>query len=286
MHHSREVQLSLRKKPAERSSQEKPKRQIAARQLWVTSENRYELLGTRILLLVVVLEVGSSVLVPRLSAPLRVEVSFLPHLLMALVALVLVLNLRQSSQRKSLRDVSKALLDSIAYIDRLEEYSFIDPETHTFNPSYLDHLLRQESQLSNRNGSMTALCLFEVQSDGQKSPGGDAVYSAASILRSNFRGSDYIVRLATDQFLVLLSDTNEQQAKVALKRLTEKVEYWDLESEKTSILLRHRMCTCPPGEDLWENLRTLQEKLEIDPAPWSAPAQMAESLSIQGQSVN
>jgi len=230
-----------------------------------------------------VLELAISLLAPRLSAPLRVEVSFLPQLLMALVALLLVLDQRQRSQRKSLRDVSKALLDSIAYIERLEEYSFFDPETHTFNRSYLDHLLRQESQSANRNGSMTAMCLFEVQSDGQRPPSEDAIRSAASVLRSNFRGSDYIVRFAADQFLVLLSDTNEQQAKVALKRLTEKVEFWDLESDKTSILLRHQMCTCPPGEDLWEKLRVLLEKLTTDPAPWSGPSQIAGTLDIQAQ---
>jgi diguanylate cyclase (GGDEF)-like protein len=249
--------------------------------LWVISQNGHELWGTRILLFVVALEAVISTLLPRLASPLRIELSYVPQLLVGIVALVVILNLRQTSQRKSLRDVSKALMDSIAYIERLEEYSFVDPETHTFHRSYLDHLFRQESQLSNRSGNMITMCLFEVWSDGKRSASEESVQSAASVLRSNFRGSDYIVRYADDQFLVLLSDTNEQQAEIALKRLMEKIEFWDLENDKASIMLQHEMICCRPGEDMWEKLRVMKDKLESSPVSWRGPAYLAGAPSVQ-----
>jgi len=279
---SRKLQVSGQEQSIVKSSHEKPKyRHASEPELWVISQSGRELWGTRILLLVVTLEAATSTLLPRLSGPVRIELSFLPQLLMGIVALVVILSLRQASQRKSLRDVSKALMDSIAYIERLEEYSFVDPETHTFHRSYLDHLFRQESQLSNRNGSMATLCLFEIWSDGKRSASEGSVQSAASALRSNFRGSDYIVRYSADQFLVLLSDTSEEQAAVALKRLTEKVEFWDLENDKASIMLRQEMICCHPGEDLWEKLRVMKERLETSPVAWGGTAYLAGGASVQ-----
>jgi diguanylate cyclase (GGDEF)-like protein len=271
--------------PALTSTQKKsPHSQVAAPELWVTSQNAQERWGTRILLLVVAAQAVVSFLMPRLSGTLRLEVSFLPQLLIAVLALVVILEMRQKSHRTSLRDVSKALMDSIAYIERLEEYSFIDPETHTFQRSYLDHLFREESQFSNRNGSMTTLCLFEVRSDGQQSASEESIRSAASILRSNFRGSDSIVRYATDQFLVLLSDTNDQQAAIALNRLEGKVEFWDIENDQASIMLRQQVSSCLPGEDLWVKLRAIKEKLETEPALWKGSTSLAASQRVQASS--
>jgi diguanylate cyclase (GGDEF)-like protein len=236
-------------------------------ELSVVCQNRQEIWGIRILLLVVVLETVTSVLMPRLSGLVRLEISFVPQLLIAFVALVLILNLRVTSQRKSLRSVSKALLDSISYIDRLENFSLLDPQTQTFSRSYLYQLFNQQSRSSNRAGTTITLCLIAVRPDGQSTAPSameEIVEDAALVLRANFRGSDYIVRYAEDQFLILLPDTNGQQAQIALNRLTDKVEYWNLENESASISLRQEMVSCPPGGDLWERLSKMESKLQDD----------------------
>ena len=100
----------------------------------------------RILLLVVVLETVISVVMPRLSGQVRLEISFLPQLLIAFVALVLVLNLRVTSQRKSLLSVSKALLDSISYIDRLEEFSSLIPKPRPLAEAISINLFNRSSR--------------------------------------------------------------------------------------------------------------------------------------------
>jgi diguanylate cyclase (GGDEF)-like protein len=236
----------------------------SAPELLVVSRNNLQRWGTQALISLVVLQFAVSLMLPHLSGPSHIEISFLPHILMALIVLVLALSLRESAEHRSLRDVSKALIDSISYIENLEEYSFIDPETHTFNLSYLDHLFRQMSMTSNRTGNPTTLCLFEVRSDQMTAIGAAAIADAAAILRSNFRGSDYIVRYSAEQFLVLLPETNDEHAKIALNRLTEKVEYWNLESERESIMLRQEANTCPAGMDLWETLYAMKEKMEAE----------------------
>jgi diguanylate cyclase (GGDEF)-like protein len=234
-------------------------------ELSVVCQNQQEIWGIRILLLIVAMETVVSFLMPRLSSQVRLEISFLPQLLTVFVVLVLMLDLRVMSQRKSLRSVSKALLDSISYIDRLEDISLIDPQTQTFSRSFLYQLFSQQSKSSNRAGTTITLCLIEVRPDQQpvaSSVSEENVANAGSVLRANFRGSDYIVRYTRDQFLVLLPDTNQPQAQIALDRLNSKVEFWNLDNESSSISLRQEMISCLPGEDLWVRLSEMEKTLQ------------------------
>jgi diguanylate cyclase (GGDEF)-like protein len=49
----------------------------------------------------------------------------------------------------------------------------------------------------------------------------------AGILRSCVRGSDFVVRYGGDEFLVILSETDEPGALIVKGRIHEKVEEWD-----------------------------------------------------------
>jgi diguanylate cyclase (GGDEF)-like protein len=240
---------------------------IPESELSVGGQNDEETHGIRLLLLAVVLVGAVSVLVPSIPKQWKVEIDFLPPLLIGLVALVLLFNLRLAAQRKSLRKVSNALIAATSYIDRLEHFSFLDPETQLFNRRYLDQLFSQQASSLNRSGHPATLVLIAVRPDERKVANESVIIKAAFVLRSNFRGSDYIVRCSLNQFLVVLPDTDEPQAQIALNRLAEKVEYWNLENESTEMVLRYERTVCPPGANLWEKLREVELKLETGLAP-------------------
>jgi diguanylate cyclase (GGDEF)-like protein len=202
-----------------------------------------------------------SALVPKISSQLRVEIGFVPQLLVGFVILALVFYLHLASQRQLLGKVSTALIAATSYVDRLEQCSFVDPQTQLFNRRYLDQLFNQQLKWLNRSGKSATLILFEVVTDGKKSSAEEIAISAALVLRSNFRGSDYVVRNAADQFLVLLPDTTEDQAQFAMNRLTDKIENWNLENERSEMVLRHEINACPPGCNLWEKLSEVEDRL-------------------------
>ncbi len=240
------------------------------RRLSAASRNDREIWCTRILLLIAVLGGVISVLVRRSSSQLQVGIGFPPQLLIGFVILVLVFYLHLASQRQLLRKVSTALIAATSYVDRLEQCSFVDPQTQLFNRGYLDRLFNQQLLWLNRCGKSATLLLVEVLTEEQKSSAEEIVTEAAFVLRSNFRGSDYVVRNSTDQFLVLLPDTTEAQAQYALNRLINKVDNWNLETETSEMVLRHALNTCPPGGNLWAKLGELEEKLRDNPDHRSA----------------
>ena len=229
--------------------------------LSVPSQNEWETWSIRILLLVLVLDGVIPLLLPGISTHLRIETGSVPQVLIGFAILALVFYLHVELQRKLLRKVSSALLAATSYVDRLEQVSFIDPQTQLFNRKYLDQLFNQQLRWLNLNGKSATLLLFEVLPDGQKKLANEIVVESAFVLRSNFRGSDYLVRNSTDQFLALLPDTTEDQAQTALSRMRDKVDSWNLENERYEMVLRHEITTCLPGGNLWESLRELEEKL-------------------------
>lgn len=231
----------------------------------VAGHNDREIGSIRILLFVVILGGVISVLVPGIFIHSRDELGFLPQLLIGFMILVLVIYLQLSSQRKLLGEVSAALIAANNYVNRLEQVSFIDPETQLFNRMYLDQLFNQQLKWLNRCGKSATLLLFEVLQDRHKSPANEMALAAARLLRSNFRGSDCILRNSAAQFFVLLPDTTEELAQHALDRLSDKIDCWNLENATSEMVLRHELSVCPPGGDLWGSLREIENKMRNKP---------------------
>lgn len=225
------------------------------------NQNDQETRGIRFLLIAVVLVGIVSVLVPAFPGQLKIEAVFLPPLLIGLIALAVLFNLRLAAQNRSLQRISDALIAATSYVERLEQFSLLDPQTQLFNRSYLDQLFGQQSALINRSGRPATLVLIAVRPDETRMSD-DVLIKAAFVVRSNFRGSDYIVRYAPNEFLIVMPDTDEAQAQIALNRLAEKVEFWNLENETVEMALRYEKTFCPPGANLWEKLREADDKLE------------------------
>jgi diguanylate cyclase (GGDEF)-like protein len=250
-------------------------------ELSVPNQNEWESWSIRILLFVLVLDGLIPLLLPGISTRLQIPMGSLPQILIGFTILALVFYLHVELQRKSLRKVSSALLAATSYVDRLEQVSFVDPQTQLFNRKYLDQLFNQQLKWLNRNGKPATLLLFEVLPDGQDELLNEMVVESAFVLRSNFRGSDYLVRSSTYQFLAMLPDTTEDQAQNALTRLNDKMDSWNLENEKYEMVLKHEITTCLPGGDLWELLRELEEKLNnksrVNPPILLAPVAAARA---------
>lgn len=237
-----------------------------------------ELWGMAFLVMVLLVVGIISLVLPNTPTQIRIEVRYLPQLTFGLLALVLLLNLYLAAQRRALYRTTNALSREIAYIERLQQFSFIDPLTQTFNRRYLDSLFQSEAKRSNRSGQPITLLLVTRSAPASGLAADEAEIEVAQVLRSNFRGSDCILRYAQGQFLVVMPDTTQEQAAVAVKRLLDNIDSWNLNSDSSyEMSLAHARITCLPGGDLREHLRRIEAdiqgrrnpvtQLECEPAP-------------------
>lgn len=111
------------------------------------------------------------------------------------------------------------------YHQRLRPGTQIDPVTAAFNRSYLQNYLHSETARSQRYRRSLSVLLVQVEglAEVQRRLGGDAVDFALVELvlrcRRTLRAEDVLIRFCADQFLVVLPETDPQQAQSAAQRL-------------------------------------------------------------------
>jgi diguanylate cyclase (GGDEF)-like protein len=188
-------------------------------------------------LLLVVLTAGLLALIwPNLIWGLgRLELGgrYLPQLLFGFIALVVLANIYLLDQRRNLRKTRRELFAQMIYIETLEELATVDPLTETLNRRSLDDLLTRETSRADRLGTDVALLMIDVDHLRKINArlghlvGDQLLKHTAATLRATFRKSDTIIRYGGDEFLVVMPETGQEQAQLAVLRLLERIDDWN-----------------------------------------------------------
>jgi len=224
------------------------------------------------ILLILVLTSGLLALVwPNLmwaERVVRIEHSYLAQLFFGLISLVLLGNIYLISQKRALNATRHALIRELVLNERLESLSLIDPLTQLLNRRAVNELIPRETARCNRTGTTLVLISMDLnrfRSINEKFGAleGDRLLAEfAAILKKVFRGCDIIFRQGGDEFMVLLPDTNEEQANFPLQRLQRDVEQWNLNSRKEyELSFAWAIASFITGTDGEELLRTLDRKM-------------------------
>jgi diguanylate cyclase (GGDEF)-like protein len=163
-------------------------------------------------------------LVPRLlwESSTFVQSSNLPQYAAGLILLLFLFNVYTLHQRFRVQRTRQQLLRQLQSAER---DALIDPLTGVFNRRYMDTALAKEVSKAERYRTALSLAVIDVDRFKEFNTRfghleGDRVLSAAaSLLRKNFRAADTIVRYGGDEFIVLMPETNFDEALVAVQRL-------------------------------------------------------------------
>lgn len=164
---------------------------------------------------------------------IHISATLTPGMLLAViffVGLFLIYLIRKQLQLRAtrLRSISETWNYEVSHVQML-----MDPLTRVFNRSALNEMLAKEIKRAQRNKTMMAFIYVDV--DDFKNVNtrhghlfGDLVLAeVGAILKGSIRGSDFVIRMGGDEFLVALVETNEAGAAIVRNRLNGRVAEWN-----------------------------------------------------------
>lgn len=225
-------------------------------------------------MLVMLILAGGFLVVALPNLLLRGDHTFQPaqlaQLIIGLFLLILIFSAYVFDQKRTQARTREELVREIVFNERLESFSLVDPLTQIFNRRYLDQVLPKEINRANRRGTSLTFLLAEV--DGWAMVArkfGDLVadqllIDAAHLLKSTFRGSDTVLRYDAAKFLVLMPETNEQQANCALIRLLNRVDTWNVETQAPyEMAFNGGLAAYSTGADVMSLLQKLERNVQF-----------------------
>jgi diguanylate cyclase (GGDEF)-like protein len=198
----------------------------------------------------------------------RVQLNYIPQLFFGLISLILLFNIYLIGQKVTLNATRRALIRELVLNERLESLSLMDPLTQVLNRRAMTELIPREVARANRLGSN--LTFLTIDLNGFRNLNakfgtleGDAVLVEFSrMVKTVFRGGDIVFRQGSDEFLVVMPDTTEQQADSPLQRLRHLAEQWNVTSKKGyKISFDWAVAPYVTGSDIADVLRAVDRKL-------------------------
>jgi len=186
----------------------------------------------------VVLAVGlAATLAPSLpwkSISFNLDSKYLPQLFWRMIALVSSSSIYATDQKREVTETRTALIQELIISEHLQAFSFLDPVTQLLNSCAIDGTVQREIARANRTGYALTFAAISLDNSSpilETEQQEQLLFHAARLLKNTLRGSDAVFRNGPVDFLVLMPDTNEQQAESALTRLKAIVEHWNADTD-------------------------------------------------------
>ncbi len=197
------------------------------------------------LLVVIVVSAGFLALaLPQWPAEtLAVSAKLVPVLILGFIVLVILTNVYLLEQRLRLKRSRLEVIRQMVRSEAAELTAQIDPLTETFNRRCLEPLLTKEIASAERRHTALSIAMIDldnfrnINNSHGHSVGDRVLKVAVDIMRRTLRASDSIIRYGGDEFVIVMPDTNADQASCALQRLLGNIVRWNQTPEIPDVIL-------------------------------------------------
>ena len=215
---------------------ESPQSSELYRDMEALSARDWQLWSICALMLVVVAIGFSAFVLPNLvwaGVPMHTDHHYMPQLFFGLLTLIILFNVYILEQKRTIDRTRQRLLRELVESAKAKEVALVDPLTSVFNRRYMEEVFPREISKATRGGTDLSFVMLDV--DGFKDintrfghfAGDQYLRDVATLLKKTFRGSDTVLRLGGDEFLVILPETSNKQAQRAAERLLWETRWWN-----------------------------------------------------------
>ena len=244
------------------------------REIEALSKRDWQLLSICALVIVVVAIGFAAFLLPNLvwaSGVLHTDARYVPQLFFGLITLIVLFNVYILDQKRTLNRAREQALRHLVESTQAKQVAIIDPLTNVFNRRYLDELIPREVNRAVRSGNQFSLLAIDINNFKDINTnfghlGGDQyLRDVANLLKKTLRGSDTVVRMGGDEFLVVLPETGIAQAQRAAERLKWEAQWWNQASQASyQISFSLGVATYQKGMTIEEVMKLADENMYKD----------------------
>jgi diguanylate cyclase (GGDEF)-like protein len=139
------------------------------------------------------------------------------------------------SDVKSLESVADICANSIQnahYVERVKQLAYLDGLTGIFNRRFFEMRILEEMERARRYGTGVAVVMADIDQFKKLNDefghllGDEVLRQVSSVFHQNLRKIDVVCRYGGEEFALLLSQTNSEQAQVVADKLRRMVETW------------------------------------------------------------
>ncbi len=219
----------------EKQQPEQPQSSELVRDMEALSARDWQLWSICALMLVVIAIGFSAFVLPNVvwGVALHADHHYMPQLFFGLLTLIILFNVYILDQKRTIDRTRHRLLSELVESAKAKEVALVDPLTSVFNRRYMEEIFPREISKASRAGTDLSFVMLDV--DGFKDintkfghfVGDQYLRDIATLLKKTFRGSDTVLRLGGDEFLIILPETSIKQAQRAAERLLWETRWWN-----------------------------------------------------------
>jgi len=167
-----------------------------------------------------------------------------------------------SSQRNAFRESELQSLESVAdicansiqnahYVERVKQLAYLDGLTGIFNRRFFELRIMEELERARRFGTGMAVIMADIDQFKRLNDefghllGDEVLRQVSSIFHQQVRKIDVVCRYGGEEFAVLLSQTNAQQAEAVAEKLRRLVEAWQFPGVPRTITISAGVAAFP-----------------------------------------
>ncbi len=152
---------------------------------------------------------------------------------------------------ESVADICATAIQNAHYVERVKQLAYLDGLTGIFNRRFFELRIGEELERARRYGTGMAVIIADIDQFKSLNDefghllGDEVLRQVSSLFHQQLRKTDVVCRYGGEEFAILLSQVNAQQALAIAEKLRCHVEAWQFPGVPRTVTISAGVAACP-----------------------------------------